>query len=180
MVILDIMLPILDGWEVCKHIRSKSNVPIIIITAKSDELSNLKGYNLGVDDYICKPFSPKVLVAKVNAVFARLNQSMIQNSATITIDDSFIYNELSHEITVNGIKVNLTATEFSVLSLLIRNMNIVLKRNTILDNVWGENYFGDYRIVDTNIKRIREKLGCKAHYIQTVRSFGYKFTAKHD
>lgn len=175
LVILDIMLPVLDGWEVCRQIRSNSTVPIIMLTAKSDEQSNLKGFEQGVDDYVTKPFSPKVLLAKAGAIFKRLENAVGKPQELYHIDNSFTVNEASHKVIVQGEAVNLTATEFALLLYLIKNTGLVVTRDNILDHVWGENYFGDYRIVDTNIKRTREKLGEKAKYIKTIRGLGYKF-----
>lgn len=173
LIILDIMLPILDGWEVCRQVRGKSNIPIIMLTAKSDELSNLKGYELGVDDYVTKPFSPRVLLARVNAIFKRLENAQDRSCVEILLDNGLKISEASHRVSMKGDPVNLSATEFSLLLFLVKNRGTVFTRDAILDHVWGENYFGDYRIVDTNIKRLREKLGQSANCLQTVRGVGY-------
>ena len=175
LVILDIMLPVLDGWEVCRNIRKRSNVPILILTAKSDEESSLKGYALGVDEYTTKPFSPKVLLAKTRAIFKRFENQDLFAPGTLEIDQDFVINESAYSVQIQGKPTGLSTTEFSILLCLVKNKNIVLTRDNILDKVWGETYFGDSRIVDTNIKRIREKLGEKAGYIRTVRGIGYKF-----
>ncbi len=175
LVLLDIMLPILDGWEVCRQIRNKSLVPIIMLTAKSDEESNLKGFRLGVDNYVCKPFSPKVLLAKTKALLKRIDHAADKDDEFYYIDDEFVINPPAHEIMIDKKKCALTTTEFSILLFLVKNQKVALSRDLILDSIWGENYFGDIRIVDTNIKRIREKLGAKAKYIRTIRGVGYKF-----
>ena len=175
LVILDIMLPVLDGWEVCRNLRSRSNVPILILTAKGDEESSLKGYALGVDEYVTKPFSPKVLLAKTRAIFKRFENQNFSFPEPLEIDQDFVVNEAAYAVHIYGSTAGLSTTEFSILLCLVKNKNIVLTRDNILDKVWGETYFGDSRIVDTNIKRIREKLGEKAKYIRTVRGIGYKF-----
>lgn len=173
LIILDIMLPVIDGWEVCRRVRGKSDVPIIMLTAKSDELSNLKGYELGVDDYVTKPFSPRVLLARVKAIFKRLENAQDRLCVEILLDNGLKISEASHRVSMEGEPVNLSATEFSLLLFLVKNRGTVFSRDAILDHVWGENYFGDYRIVDTNIKRLREKLGQAANCLQTVRGVGY-------
>ena len=175
LVILDIMLPVLDGWEVCRNIRKRSNVPILVLTAKSDEDSSLKGYALGVDEYVTKPFSPKVLLAKARAIFKRYENQDLGIPGPLEIDQDFVIHEAAYSVQIKGKPAGLSTTEFSILVCLVKNRNIVLTRDNILDRVWGETYFGDSRIVDTNIKRIREKLGEKAKYIRTVRGIGYKF-----
>lgn len=175
LIILDVMLPILDGWDVCKAIRARSKVPIIMLTAKSDEQSSLKGFDLGVDDYMAKPFSPKVLLAKARAIFNRIEHADNEPNRVYAFGDHFVLNEPSHKVIVCGENVNLTATEFAILAILVKNNGMVITRDAILDSVWGINYFGDYRIVDTNIKRIREKIFPKSDFIKTVRGMGYKF-----
>jgi two-component system, OmpR family, response regulator ResD len=177
LVILDIMMPFMDGWEVCKSIRKNSNVPIILLTAKAEDDDKLLGYELGVDDYVTKPFSPKVLVAKVKALLKRIEMQGETNTDSVNID-GLIIDELSHEVKINENTIVLTPKEYDLLLYLVRNKGIALTRDQILDNVWGIDYYGDTRTVDTNIKRLREKLGEKAELITTIRGSGYKFEVK--
>jgi DNA-binding response OmpR family regulator len=177
LILLDIMLPILDGWEVCRAIRQRSAVPIVMLTAKTDEASHLRGFELGVDDYVTKPFSPKVLLAKIRAIFKRVENTVEYKDDPHVIDPDFYIHESAHTVTVHGEAINLSATEFSVLLALATHPGCVITRDSILDQVWGENYFGDERVVDTNIKRIREKIGDKAESIKTIRGVGYKLEA---
>ena len=175
LAILDIMMPKLDGLVVCRNIREVSNTPIILLTAKSQEEDKLLGYELGADDYMTKPFSPKVLLAKAKALLRRtgtLNDKNILDFNGLTI------NKLSHEVKLNGEELLLSPKEYDLLIYLSSNEGIALSRDRILDNVWGYDYFGDIRTVDTNIKRLREKLLDKANYIATVRGSGYKFEVK--
>ena len=174
LILLDIMMPKIDGLTVLETIRTVSDIPIILLTAKSQEEDKLYGYDIGADDYVTKPFSPKILVAKVKALLKRTadlceNQSSTKNYNGLTI------NKLSHEIKVNNVQLALSPKEYELLVYLSDNIGIALTRDTILDNVWGIDYYGDLRTVDTNIKRLREKLGEKANYIITVRGSGYKF-----
>ena len=174
LILLDIMMPKIDGLTVLENIRTVSDIPIILLTAKSQEEDKLYGYDIGADDYVTKPFSPKILVAKVKALLKRTadlceNQSSTKNYNGLTI------NKLSHEIKVNNVQLALSPKEYELLVYLSDNIGIALTRDTILDNVWGIDYYGDLRTVDTNIKRLREKLGEKANYIITVRGSGYKF-----
>ena len=174
LILLDIMMPKIDGLTVLENIRTVSDIPIILLTAKSQEEDKLYGYDIGADDYVTKPFSPKILVPKVKALLKRTadlceNQSSTKNYNGLTI------NKLSHEIKVNNVQLALSPKEYELLVYLSDNIGIALTRDTILDNVWGIDYYGDLRTVDTNIKRLREKLGEKANYIITVRGSGYKF-----
>ena len=174
LILLDIMMPKIDGLTVLENIRTVSDIPIILLTAKSQEEDKLYGYDIGADDYVTKPFSPKILVAKVKALLKRTadlceNQSSTKNYNGLTI------NKLSHEIKVNNVQLALSPKEYELLVYLSDNIGIALTRDTILDNVWGIDYYGDLRTVDTNIKRLSEKLGEKANYIITVRGSGYKF-----
>lgn len=178
LVILDIMMPKIDGFEVCKTIRSVSNIPIILLTAKEEEEDKLKGYDLGADDYVTKPFSPKVLVAKVKALLKRTENSTVDKN--ILDFDGLTINKLSHEVKLNSEEVSLSPKEYDLLIYLTSNKGIALSRDKILDNVWGFDYFGDIRTVDTNIKRLREKLLDKSSYITTVRGSGYKFEVKDE
>ena len=174
LILLDIMMPKIDGLTVLENIRTVSTTPIILLTAKSQEEDKLYGYDIGADDYITKPFSPKILVAKVKALLKRTadlneDQSSTKNYNGLTI------NKLAHEVKVDNVQLSLSPKEYELLVYLSDNIGIALTRDTILDNVWGIDYYGDLRTVDTNIKRLREKLGEKANYIVTVRGSGYKF-----
>lgn len=177
LVILDIMMPKIDGFKVCKTIRSVSNIPIILLTAREEEEDKLHGYELGADDYVTKPFSPKVLVAKVKALLKRATTDTINKN--LSNYDGLKINKLSHEVTLNGDEISLSPKEYDLLLYLTSNKGIALSRDKILDNVWGYDYFGDIRTVDTNIKRLREKLLHKSSYITTVRGSGYKFEVKN-
>lgn len=174
LILLDIMMPKIDGLTVLENIRTVSDIPIILLTAKSQEEDKLYGYDIGADDYITKPFSPKILVAKVKALLKRTadlneDQYSTKNYNGLTI------NKLAHEVKVDNVQLSLSPKEYELLVYLSDNIGIALTRDTILDNVWGIDYYGDLRTVDTNIKRLREKLGEKANYIVTVRGSGYKF-----
>ncbi|WP_373689107.1 response regulator transcription factor [Clostridium sp. YIM B02551] len=175
LVILDIMMPGLNGLAVMEEIRKTSSVPIILLTAKSQEEDKLLGYELGADDYITKPFSPKVLVAKIKALLKRTSSS---TKGTIISFSKLSVNKQSMEVLVNGTSITLTPKEYDLLLYLIENEKIVLSRDTILDGVWGYDYFGDNRVVDTTVKRLREKLADASDYIVTVRGSGYKFEVK--
>lgn len=175
LVVLDIMIPLVDGFRVCKTIRERSSVPIILLTAKSEEDDKLLGYDLGADDYVTKPFSPKVLVAKVKVLLKRANFIDFTKGNNY---DGLAINEVSHEITIDGKEIYLSPKEYELLIYLSRNKGIALSRNKILDNVWGNDYYGDLRTVDTHVKRLREKLQDKAYLINTVRGSGYKFEVK--
>jgi DNA-binding response OmpR family regulator len=174
-VILDIMMPKVDGITVLEMIRKVSTVPVILLTAKGQEEDKLFGYEMGADDYITKPFSPKILIAKVKALLKRTSEEIY--SATKDYDGLKI-NKLSHEVKLENTTLNLSPKEFELLVYLADNEGIALSRDTILDNVWGLDYYGDLRTVDTNIKRLREKLCDKASYIVTVRGSGYRFEGK--
>lgn len=173
LIILDVMMPSLNGYETCTLIRKNSNVPIIFLTAKSEDKDKLLGFDLGADDYITKPFSPKVLVAKVNALLLREYSSLDNKKIHKTYDIEI--NEISHKVTLKGKELSLTPTEYDLLLFLYSNKNIALTRDQILNGVWGDNYFGDTRTVDTNIKRLREKLQDNASLITTIRGSGYRF-----
>ncbi|CUP14624.1 response regulator transcription factor [Clostridium disporicum] len=179
LILLDIMMPRVDGITVLETIRNVSNVPIILLTAKSQEEDKLFGYELGADDYITKPFSPKVLIAKVKALLKRTSDGVTSFSSAKDFKGLSI-NKLAHEVKVDGTTLNLSPKEFELLVYLTDNIGISLTRDTILDNVWGIDYYGDLRTVDTNVKRLREKLGSKANYIITVRGSGYKFEVNHE
>ncbi|MBS4804282.1 MAG: response regulator transcription factor [Clostridium sp.] len=175
LVILDIMMPRVDGITVLEMIRKVSKVPVILLTAKGQEEDKLFGYEMGADDYMTKPFSPKVLVAKVKALLKRTSEESFSSENDY---NGLTINKLSHEVKINNEIINLSPKEFELLSYLADNEGIALSRDNILDNVWGLDYYGDLRTVDTNIKRLREKLGEKSTYIITVRGSGYRFEAK--
>lgn len=177
LILLDIMMPNIDGITVLQTIREVSNVPIILLTAKSEEDDKLFGYEVGADDYITKPFSPKILIAKVKALLKRTSQ----NKSNIENDfNGLSINKLSHEVKIDNEIINLSPKEFELLTYLADNKGIALSRDTILDKVWGIDYYGDIRTVDTNIKRLREKLKEKASYIITVRGSGYRFEVNNE
>jgi len=179
-VILDIMLPKLDGWEVCRKIREKSAVPIIMLTARGEEIDRILGLELGADDYVSKPFSPRELVARVKAVLRRYNNTDKKQRQRITLDNLLVDYDY-HVVKINGKRIDLSPKEFELLWLLINNRNRVLSREQLLANVWDYDYYGDPRTVDTHIKRLREKLGDKCGgYIKTVWGVGYKFEVERD
>lgn len=173
LIVLDIMMPEMDGLEFCKLVRKDSNVPIIIVTAKSEEEDELLGFGLGADDYVTKPFSPKILIAKAKALLKRTSE-LPDSSLLMTYGDLTI-NELSHSVFCEKEKLLLTPKEYDLLLFFVHNLGIVLSRDKLLDNVWGMDYFGDLRTVDTHVKRLREKLKSASRYISTVRGSGYKF-----
>ncbi len=179
LIILDVMMPIMDGWDVCKEIRKTSNIPIIMLTAKSEEEDELFGFELGTDHYITKPFIPKLLVAKVKAIIRRTYSPEIVLKDENTFD-GLVVDNLSHRVTVDNFEINLSPKEFELLNYFILNKRIVLSREKILDALWGIDYFGDLRTVDTVIKRLREKLGEKSYLIATIRGTGYKFEVKNE
>ncbi|MBZ9607966.1 response regulator transcription factor [Clostridium estertheticum] len=179
LIILDVMMPIMDGWDVCKEIRKTSNIPVIMLTAKSEEDDELLGFELGTDHYITKPFVPKLLVAKVKAIIRRTysTEPVLKEGNNF---DGLVVDNLSHEVTVDNSEIYLSPKEFELLNYFILNKSIVLSREKILDALWGIDYFGDLRTVDTVIKRLREKLGEKSYLIATIRGAGYKFEAKNE
>ena len=172
LVILDIMMPKVDGWQVCREIRSYSKVPIIMLTAKADERDELQGFELGVDEYISKPFSPKILVARVEAILRRTNQI---NTDEVLEAGGIIINKAAHIVIIDGEQVELSYKEFELLSYLIENKGIALSREKILNNVWNYDYFGDARTIDTHVKKLRSKMGNKGDLIKTIWGMGYKF-----
>ena len=172
LIILDVMMPKMDGWEVCKEIRKFSKVPIIMLTAKSEENDELKGFELGVDEYISKPFSPKILVARVDAILRRANK--IGADMTIEAGDIKI-DKAAHIVNVKDKEIELSFKEFELLTYFIENKGIALSRENIINNVWNYDYFGDARTIDTHVKKLRSKLGDCGDYIKTVWGMGYKF-----
>jgi len=171
LIILDVMMPKLDGWQVCKEIRQYSKVPIIMLTAKSDEKDELLGFELGVDEYISKPFSPKILVARVEAVLRRTNAI---DEETIEVG-GITLDKAAHQVKVDGQNIDLSFKEFELLSYFITNQGVALSREKILNNVWNYDYYGDARTIDTHVKKLRSKLGAKGEYIKTIWGLGYKF-----
>ncbi len=172
LIILDVMMPKMDGWQVCKEIREYSKVPIIMLTAKSDERDELQGFELGVDEYISKPFSPKILVARVEAILRRTNQA----SADEMIEaGGIVINKAAHSVLVDGQHVDLSYKEFELLSYFVENKGIALSREKILNSVWNYDYFGDARTIDTHVKKLRNKMGEKGELIKTIWGMGYKF-----
>lgn len=172
LVILDVMMPKLDGWEVCKRIRKESGVPVIMLTARSDERDELLGFELGVDEYISKPFSPKILVARVEAILRR-SGSLSEGHRIVC--DGIVLDMDAREVTVDGKPVELSFKEFELLSYFLQNQGIALSREKILNNVWNYDYFGDARTIDTHVKKLRNKLGSKGEAIRTIWGMGYKF-----
>ena len=171
LIILDVMMPKMDGWEVCREIRHYSQVPIIMLTAKSDEKDKLLGFELGVDEYISKPFSPKILVSRVEAILRRTN-AIGEDKKEI---GGIVLDQAAHEVTIDGKQVELSFKEFELLTYFIENQGIALSRERILNNVWDYDYFGDARTIDTHVKKLRSKLGEKGAYIKTIWGMGYKF-----
>ena len=172
LIILDVMMPKMDGWEVCREIRKNSKVPIIMLTARSDERDELLGFDLGVDEYISKPFSPKILVARVEAILRRTGQS---NPEDVLSAGGIVIDKAAHLATVDGNPMELSFKEFELLTYFLENQGIALSREKILNSVWNYDYFGDARTIDTHVKKLRSKMGDKGEYIKTVCGMGYKF-----
>ena len=172
LIILDVMMPKMDGWQVCREVRQSSKVPIIMLTARSEERDELQGFDLGIDEYISKPFSPKILVARVEAVLRRthgIDASSVMDAGGIEIDKS------AHMVKIDGKEIDLSFKEFELLTYFVENQGIALSREKILNNVWNYDYFGDARTIDTHVKKLRNKLGDKGNYIKTIWGMGYKF-----
>jgi len=172
LIILDVMMPKMDGWECCREIRKFSKIPIIMLTAKGDESDELLGFDLGIDDYISKPFSPKILVARVDALLHRTHKL---DEADVISAGKLVINKTSHIVTVDGKQVELSYKEFELLCYFVENKGIALSREKILNSVWNYDYFGDARTIDTHVKKIRSKLGECGEYIKTIWGMGYKF-----
>ena len=174
LILLDVMMPKLDGWSVLRQIRQNSKVPIIILTARGEEQDELFGFELGVDEYISKPFSPKILVARVEAILKRTigDTKELKDYGGIVIDGE------GRTVTVDGKQVEMSLREYELLKYLVDNESIALSRDKILNNVWNYDYYGDSRTIDSHIKKIRHKLGKKGKYIETIRGIGYKFEVK--
>lgn len=172
LVILDVMMPKMNGWDVCREIRKNSKVPIIMLTAKSDESSELNGFECGVDEYIAKPFSPKILTARVDALIRR---SYSIDSSEVTDVGGIIIDKAAHIVKIDGQEIDLSFKEFELLTYFVDNKGLALSREKILNNVWNYDYFGDARTIDTHVKKLRKKLGDKGDYIKTIWGMGYKF-----
>lgn len=172
LIILDVMMPRMDGWQVCREVRAISQVPIIMLTARGEERDELQGFELGVDEYISKPFSPKILVARVNAILKRgraVASEELIDAGGIVIDKS------AHLVKIDGVPIDLSVKEFELLTYFVENQKMALSREKILNNVWDYDYFGDARTIDTHVKKLRSKLGEKGNYIKTIWGMGYKF-----
>lgn len=173
LIIMDVMMPKMDGWQLCKEVRKLSKVPILMLTAKSEEQDELKGFELGVDEYISKPFSPKILTARVNALLRRTtgDNEEILDIAGITV------NKIAHTVTIDGKEIDLSFKEFELLTYFMENRGVALSREKILNNVWNYDYYGDARTIDTHVKKLRSKMGEKGKFISTIWGMGYKFEA---
>jgi DNA-binding response OmpR family regulator len=174
LLILDVMMPGIDGLEICREIRSQSKVPIIMLTAKSEERDELQGFDSGADEYISKPFSPKILVARVNALLRRSNKLDAEEKLEA---GGIILDKTSHTVTIDGKNVELSFKEFELLAYFMENRSVALSREKILNNVWNYDYFGDARTIDTHVKKLRSKIGDKGDCIKTIWGMGYKFEA---
>lgn len=173
LLVLDIMMPRINGFEVCREIRQTSKVPIIMLTAKGDERDELNGFDIGADEYISKPFSPKILVARVNALLRRANK--LGKEAIISEAGGIVMDKTAHTVAIDGKDIELSVKEFELLDYFMSNQGIALTRERILDSVWSYDYFGDARTIDTHVKKLRSKMGAKGDYIKTVWGVGYKF-----
>ena len=172
LIILDVMMPKMDGWEVCREVRKNSKVPIIMLTARGDERDELLGFDLGVDEYISKPFSPKILVARVEAILRRTGQTGAED---VLSAGGIVIDKAAHLATVDNKPMDLSFKEFELLTYFLENQGIALSREKILNSVWNYDYFGDARTIDTHVKKLRSKMGDKGEYIKTVWGMGYKF-----
>lgn len=173
LIILDVMMPKLNGWEVCREVRETSRVPIIMLTAKGDESDELNGFELGADEYISKPFSPKILVARVEAILRRSGKA--EEEESLLEIGGIVVDKTAHQVTVDGKEIELSFKEFELLTFFMENAGIALSREKILNNVWNYDYFGDARTIDTHVKKLRSKMGEKGDYIRTIWGMGYKF-----
>jgi len=172
LMILDVMMPHMDGWQVCKEVRSHSQVPIILLTARSEERDELKGFELGIDEYITKPFSPKILMARVQAILRRSSGEVMEE---VVSKGGITINKSAYLVSVEDQPIELSAKEFELLAYFLENEGIALSRERILNQVWNYDYYGDARTIDTHVKKLRSKLGEKGNYIKTVWGMGYKF-----
>ena len=172
LIILDVMMPRMDGWQVCKEVREYSKVPIMMLTARAEEQNELKGFELGVDEYVAKPFSPKILVARVGALLKRVRN--VEDNLELSAG-GIVINKSAHMVTIDGEIIDLSVKEFELLAYFVENQKLALSREKILNNVWNCDYFGDARTIDTHVKKLRSKLGEKGNYIKTIWGMGYKF-----
>ena len=172
MIILDVMMPRMDGWQVCREVRALSQVPIIMLTARGEERDELQGFELGVDEYISKPFSPKILVARVNAI---LKRGRAADSEDLIDAGGIVIDKAAHLVKIDDVPIDLSVKEFELLTYFVENQKMALSREKILNNVWDYDYFGDVRTIDTHVKKLRSKLGEKGNYIKTIWGMGYKF-----
>lgn len=172
LIILDVMMPRMDGWQTCREIRETSEVPVIMLTARSEERDELQGFSLGIDEYISKPFSPKILVARVGALLRRTHGANVEDVISV---GGIQIDKAAHQVKVDGKEIELSYKEFELLAYFAENQGIALSREKILNNVWNYDYFGDARTIDTHVKKLRNKMGDKGDYIKTVWGMGYKF-----
>lgn len=177
LIILDVMMPKMDGWQVCKELRSYSKVPIIMLTAKSEERDELLGFELGVDEYITKPFSPKILVARVEAILRRVGAG---NAEDILSAGGIVVDRAAHSVTIDGEAVDLSYKEFELLVFFMENIGMALSREKILNSVWNYDYYGDARTIDTHVKKLRSKIGPKGDLIKTIWGLGYKLSVESE
>ena len=177
LILLDVMMPKMDGWQVCREIRQYSKVPIIMLTARADERDELMGFNLGVDEYISKPLSPKILVARVNAVLRRAGKA---DAADVLEVGGIKVDKTAHQVFIDGEPIELSFKEFELLQYFVENVGIALSREKILNAVWNYDYYGDARTIDTHVKKLRSKMGSKGEYIRTIWGMGYKFDPNGD
>ena len=175
LIVLDVMMPKMDGWQVCREVRAYSRVPIIMLTARADESDELQGFELGVDEYIAKPFSPKILVARIEAILRRTNQL---EAGEVLSCGGIEVNKAAHQVLIDGKQVDLSYKEFELLTYFMENKGIALSREKILNNVWNYDYFGDARTIDTHVKKLRSKMGEKGDLIKTIWGMGYKLEAE--
>lgn len=172
LIILDVMMPRMDGWQTCREIRETSEVPVIMLTARSEERDELQGFSLGVDEYISKPFSPKILVARVGALLRRTHGTNVEDVISV---GGIQIDKAAHQVKVDGKEIELSYKEFELLAYFAENQGIALSKEKILNNVWNYDYFGDARTIDTHVKKLRSKLGDQGNYIKTIWGMGYKF-----
>lgn len=175
LIVLDVMMPKMDGWQVCREVRNFSKVPIIMLTARGDERDELQGFQLGVDEYISKPFSPKILVARIEAILRRTGQ--MENDEVLTCS-GIVLDKAAHQVTIDGEAIELSYKEFELLTYFLENRGIALSREKILNHVWNYDYFGDARTIDTHVKKLRSKMGEKGELIKTIWGMGYKLEAE--
>ena len=174
LIILDVMMPKMDGWQALREIRESSQVPVIMLTARADERDELKGFDLGVDEYVTKPFSPRTLVARVNAILRRTASHEENDRIELS---GIVLDKSAHQVTIDGEPVELSFKEFELLTYFMENNKIALSREKILNHVWNYDYFGDARTIDTHVKKLRSKLGSKGELIKTIWGMGYKLEA---